>query len=319
MQEDFKNAVRDTWCAAWDHGQLDALDTVLAEDYVRYSPANAQPLSRQEYKEQIREVRTAFPDLTTTVDALLLDGDQGAMFWHSVGTFSAPLHDVPPTGTVVTTHGSNVLTFRDGKIIREEVTWDASELLADVGLPSLKSAFEPEKVTAVVDSPANTAATPPREMLKAFNKQFITGVTVVATKDETGTARGLALNSYVSVSLDPPLVLVCVQKTSSTYPALFRASHLGISIMSSHQQDVLAVFASKDKDKFSQVAWHEAPQGSPLIDDAAASLEVEIKERFQALTHTVFIGRVQYAESTEDDPILYKAGKFYDGRGLQQL
>ncbi|WP_324590060.1 flavin reductase [Citricoccus sp.] len=308
----------DTWCAAWDHGQLDALDAVLAEDYVRYSAANEQPLSRQQYKDQIREVRAAFPDLTTTVDALLLDGDQAAMFWHSVGTFSAPLHDVPPTGTVVTTRGSNVLTFRDGKIVREEVTWDASELLADVGLPSLKSAFEPEDVAAVVDSPANPG-TPPREMLKAFNKQFITGVTVVATKDETGAPRGLALNSYVSVSLDPPLVLVCVQKTSSTYPALFRASHVGISIMSSTQGDALSVFSSKDKDKFSQVAWHEGPQGSPLIDDSAASLEIEIKERFQALTHTVFIGRVQYAESTEDAPILYKAGKFYDGRGLQQL
>jgi len=319
MQDELKTLVRDTWCAAWDHGQVDALDAVLAEDYVRYSPANAEPLSRQEYKDQIREVRAAFPDLTTTVDALLLDGDQGAMFWRSVGTFSTPLHDVPPTGTVVTTHGSNVVTFRDGKIVREEVTWDASELLADVGLPSLKSAFEPEDATAVTGSPATSSCTPPREMLKAFNKQFITGVTVVATKDQDGTPRGLALNSYVSVSLDPPLVLVCVQKTSSTYPALFRASHLGISIMSSTQRDTLAVFASKAKDKFDQVSWHEGPQGSPLIDQSAASLEIEIKERFQALTHTVFIGRVHYAESTEDDPILYKAGKFYDGRGLQQL
>ena len=144
-------------------------------------------------------------------------------------------------------------------------------------------------------------------------------MTVVTTRDEENAPRGLAVNSYNSVSLDPPLVLVCVQKTSSTYPSLFRSKYMGINIMSRDQRDTLGVFASRDKDKFSQVEWHEGDYGSPMITNSAASIEVEIKERFQALTHTVFIGRVLSAEANESEPLIYKAGKFYDSLNLDSM
>ena len=80
-------------------------------------------------------------------------------------------------------------------------------------------------------------------------KVFITCVTVVTTLDDD-TPRGLAVNSYASVSLEPPLVMVCIQKTSSTYPALFAATHLGINILGTEQRETIATFASKAPDKF---------------------------------------------------------------------
>ena len=79
------------------------------------------------------------------------------------------------------------------------------------------------------------------------------------------------------------------------------------------------MFASKAPDKFASLDWHPAANGSPLIDGSAASIEVEIKERFQALTHTVFIGRVRSAEATDDAPMIYKAGKFFDSEDLRSL
>ena len=85
-------------------------------------------------------------------------------------------------------------------------------------MPSLRSAFESDLSDVVID---NLSGTLSADALKGFNRQFITGVTVVTTMDADRVPRGLAVNSYASISLEPPLVLVCVQKTSSTYPALF--------------------------------------------------------------------------------------------------
>lgn len=311
-----KTTIRDVWTAAWDRGEVDALDALVTHDYQRISTQSGEASELPAVKQEILEIRSALPDLVTTVERILIEGEQAAIYWNATGTFTQSLNGVPATGRSVTTHGSNLVTFRDGLISREEVTWDARALLADLGLNSLKSAFETHEMDTVTD---NFSGRPVREALKAFNKQFITGVTVITTVDEDGTPRGLAANSYNSISLDPPLVLVCVMKSSSTYPALFRSQYMGINIMSSEQRETLGVFASKAPDKFSRVTWHQGEFGSPLIDNSAACVEVEIKERFQALTHTVFIGRVRVSEATDVAPIIYKAGQFFDGHDLTLL
>lgn len=314
--DDVKTTIIETWREAWDLGNTDALACLFTDDYVRVSANSRRERTAEESKSEISEIRAAFPDLTTTIDRILIEGDQGAIYWHSTGTFTQPLNDVPPTGQSVTTHGSNLITFDQGAISREEVTWDAHALLADLGLKSLSSAFESYAGDVVTD---DLSGEPSSESLKAFNRQFITGVTVVTTTDEDGKPRGLAVNSYNSISLDPPLVLVCVQKTSSTYPALFRSTHMGINIMSRNQRATIGTFASKTPDKFAELDWHSGANGSPLIDGSAASIEVEIKERFQAITHTVFIGRVRSAEASDDEPMIYKAGKFFDSQDLSAL
>ena len=79
---------------------------------------------------------------------------------------------------------------------------------------------------------------PDLDTMKAVNRQFVSGVTVVTTMDQD-TPRGLAVNAFSSVSLDPPTVMVAVQHTSATHDCLFAASHLAINILSSEQLDVL--------------------------------------------------------------------------------
>ena len=316
MHSSVKDRIIKAWSQAWDTGNVDAFDDIITDSYTRKGTQSQKVSDIARVKQEILDIRAALPDLTTTIDQILIEEDRGAIYWHSTGTFTESFSGVPPTGAEVTTYGSNLITFVDGKIDHERVTWDAHALLSDMGLKSLRAAFDDFEVETVNE---NFSGEPSREALKAFNRQFITGVTVVTTRDETNAPRGLAVNSYNSVSLDPPLVLVCVQKTSSTYPSLFRSKYMGINIMSRDQRDTLGVFASREKDKFAQVDWHEGEHGSPMITNSAASIEVEIKERFQALTHTVFIGRVLSAEASESEPLIYKAGKFFDSLNLEAM
>jgi len=156
------------------------------------------------------------------------------------------------------------------------------------------------------------------DMMKQVNRRFITGVTVVTAMDGD-TPRGLAVNAFSSISLDPPTVMVCVQRTSSTHDCLFRASHLAINILSIEQLDVINRFASKLDDKFAGVDWRSGPNGSPLINSSSAQMEAQIRERLQASTHTVFICRVVDAAVTDLHPMVYSAGKFFDGGDLTAL
>jgi len=165
---------------------------------------------------------------------------------------------------------------------------------------------------------APLASKPDLDVMKQVNRQFVTGVTVVTAMDGE-TPRGLAVNAFSSISLDPATVMVCVQRTSSTHDCLFRADHLAINILSTDQLDVVGTFATKADDKFKDLHWHSGPFGSPLIARSSAQMEVEIRERLQASTHTVFICRVVHAAVDERHPMVYSAGKFFDGGALAPL
>ncbi|GAA3665899.1 hypothetical protein GCM10023081_00860 [Arthrobacter ginkgonis] len=315
MQQQLEKSLTSTWHSAWDCGEVAALTEAVTPGYVRISRASGQSSTLEQLQEEILAVRAGFPDLVTTIESIVVQGDTAAVFWTSTGTHTQPYLGVPATQRRVETRGCNHLTLVDGRIDREEVTWDGSELLHSLGVRHLSDALEHPGEVVVHDL---TGDEPDPQVMKGFNRQFITGVTVVTTQSD-GEPKGLAVNSYASVSLEPPLVMVCIQKTSSTYPALFSATHLGINILGTGQRETVATFASKEPDKFAQVDWHAGPHGSPLIDGSPASLEAEIRERFQAKTHTVFICRVRHAEVTEASPIVYKAGRFYDSDDLTQL
>jgi flavin reductase (DIM6/NTAB) family NADH-FMN oxidoreductase RutF len=165
---------------------------------------------------------------------------------------------------------------------------------------------------------AVTQVQPDLDVMKQVNRQFVTGVTVVTAMDD-GTPRGLAVNAFASISLDPATVMVAVQHTSSTHDCLFRADHLAINILSTDQLDVVKRFAVKSDDKFAGLDWDAGPFGSPLIARSAAVMEVQIRERLRASTHTVFMCRVVHAEVSNRHPMVYSAGKFFDGGSLTDL
>ena len=163
-----------------------------------------------------------------------------------------------------------------------------------------------------------TPTQPDLDTMKQVNRQFVSGVTVVTTMDDE-RPRGLAVNAFSSISLDPPTVMVAVQRTSSTHDCLFRATHLAINILSTDQLDVVGVFATKADDKFAGLDWEPGPFGSPLIERSCAQMEVEIRERLQASTHTLFVCRVVHATVSDRHPMVYSAGRFFDGGALTPL
>lgn len=119
--------------AAWDRGDVDALDDIFSPDYARYTTTNdGQDL--RAFKASILTTREAFPDLTTVIDDILIEGDRAAVRWHSTGTHSYSLFGVPATMQEVQVCGSSFARFVDGRIVEEHVNWDPRALLSALGI-----------------------------------------------------------------------------------------------------------------------------------------------------------------------------------------
>lgn len=153
------------------------------------------------------------------------------------------------------------------------------------------------------------------DAVKNVHRQFPTGVTVV-TAQRDGQTYGLAINAFSSVSLEPPVVLVSVAATAETHPRLFGVDHVAVNILAEDQTELLAAFAKSGGDKFAGVSWSPGPQGSPILDGCAATLELQIEKRLQAYTHTIFTGRVIAATASDRPPLLYLGSKLFRSSDL---
>lgn len=165
---------------------------------------------------------------------------------------------------------------------------------------------------------SNTGDEQLKEATKKVHRSFPTGVTIVTTSHES-KPYGLAVNAFSSVSLDPPMVLVCINATSSTYPRFFASRCFGISILANDQVGVAARFAKSGGDKFAGLPWTPGPSGQPLIDGSAADLELEIISLLPAGSHTIIVGRVLTASATGKGSLVYHDGAFFDGSKLNAL
>lgn len=156
------------------------------------------------------------------------------------------------------------------------------------------------------------------ERVRGVHRQYPTGVTVV-TAAAGGTPYGLAVNAFSSISLDPPLVLVCVNESSRSYPAVFEADYIGVNILAADQAGVAGTFARSGGDKFAALDWNLSSHGVPVLDGVAGHFELEVKYKIPAYSHTIFIGQVVEAASSGKAPLVYQAGKFFDGARLEQV
>lgn len=154
------------------------------------------------------------------------------------------------------------------------------------------------------------------QRVRGVHRQYPTGVTVVTAAEE-GRPYGLAVNAFSSISLEPPLVMVCVNESSRSYPHVFDSSHIGVNILAADQVDVAETFARSGGDKFATLDWVPGSTGVPVLARVAGHFEIEVKYRMPAYTHTIFIGEVVDAASDpEKAPLVYQGGKFFDGERL---
>ena len=139
---------------------------------------------------------------------------------------------------------------------------------------------------------------------------FATGVTVITTVDESGQPRGLTANAFSSLSLDPTLILVCVDHRSDTFPVIAQAPAFAVNILGEEQREVSQRFAKKGDNKFDGVSHRIGESGAPLIDGALAVLECRVSQSLPAGDHTIFIGEVQSVEHAQGKPLVFFRGNY---------
>jgi len=139
---------------------------------------------------------------------------------------------------------------------------------------------------------------------KLAMSHFASGVTVVTTEHE-GKPFGMTVASFASLSLHPPLVLVCVEKSVKTHEAIAASGKFGVSILSREQTDISAKFAARSDDKFTGVEVSRGELGVPLIAGALTTLECSLRNTLPGGDHTIFVGEVVGAETRDGAPLLY--------------
>tara|TARA_A100001391_G_scaffold48774_4_gene29060 strand:+ start:54246 stop:54782 length:537 start_codon:yes stop_codon:yes gene_type:complete len=140
--------------------------------------------------------------------------------------------------------------------------------------------------------------------------RFATGVTIVTTVDAAGERYGVTANSYNSVSLDPPLVLWSLAKTSRSIEAFEGCKAFAVHILGAHQEELAMRFASPAADKFAGLDVHAGLHGVPLFEECAAHFECTLENRFEGGDHVIFLGRVEHFARGDAAPLLFHDGKF---------
>ncbi|MCZ2104390.1 MAG: flavin reductase family protein [Comamonadaceae bacterium] len=149
---------------------------------------------------------------------------------------------------------------------------------------------------------------------------FATGVTIVTTLAPDGAPVGLTVNSFNSVSLDPPLVLWSLAHRATSLAAFTAARHYAIHVLTVEQRELAVRFATRGVDRFAGVSWQPGLTGMPVIAGAAAVFECAHRSHHREGDHTILVGAVMHCSHRADSaPLLYHGGMFYTEHPLGRL
>ena len=148
------------------------------------------------------------------------------------------------------------------------------------------------------------------ELFKRVLGSFASGVTVVTTRDGSGQSRGMTVSAFSSVSLDPPLVLVCIDVKAECYPDLRAAGRFAVNILGEAQGELSRRFAAKGADRFAGVPVRPGVTGLPLLEGALGVLECRVVGEYPAGDHTIFVGQVEAAAVESEAPLLHFRGRY---------
>jgi flavin reductase (DIM6/NTAB) family NADH-FMN oxidoreductase RutF len=162
-----------------------------------------------------------------------------------------------------------------------------------------------------------TEPVPPAEHLSPneaahFRKvlgRYPTGVVVITT-DHEGDLQGMAANSFISVSLDPPLVAFCPARASSTWPLMRPAGRMVLNILGGDHEEISRRFAARGIDRFEGVSHHPAPGGGPILDAAIGWLDCTLEAEHDGGDHTIVVVRVEALGLREGDSLVFMGGAY---------
>jgi flavin reductase (DIM6/NTAB) family NADH-FMN oxidoreductase RutF len=148
---------------------------------------------------------------------------------------------------------------------------------------------------------------------RAVMGRFATGVSVVTSCD--GPQRyGITVNAFCSVSLEPPLVLVCIDLTSKVHQIMRETGVFAVNFLKEDQADLSACFASQTEERFQRfcsAASHVATTGAPILDEALGFVDCRVVNVFPGGDHAIFVGQVEALGGTEDHPLLYYRSRYH--------
>jgi flavin reductase (DIM6/NTAB) family NADH-FMN oxidoreductase RutF len=147
-------------------------------------------------------------------------------------------------------------------------------------------------------------------LLRQVLSRYPTGVTIVGTRHVPDGVCGLTVNAFTSVSLEPPMVLVCVDRSSNTHGCIEAAGEFSVNVLSAGQAALAVRFAQKRDDKFDGVPYRTGERGLPLIESASAWVEARVEAEFDGGDHTIFLAHVLRAVQGDDPPLVFHRGSY---------
>jgi 3-hydroxy-9,10-secoandrosta-1,3,5(10)-triene-9,17-dione monooxygenase reductase component len=139
---------------------------------------------------------------------------------------------------------------------------------------------------------------------------FATGVTIVTTVDDAGADVGMTANSFNSVSLDPPMVLWSIGRSSTNYAVFVGARHFAVHVLAAHQDALATRFAQRGIDRFAGLALERGPGGIPLLSGCAARFQCRLAFQHEGGDHVILVGEVLALDQSECEPLVFKGGRY---------
>ena len=143
--------------------------------------------------------------------------------------------------------------------------------------------------------------------------RFPSGVTVVTVRDDQQYDHGMTVSAFCSLSLEPPLVLICIEKSASLHGVLAAgntASRFAVNILESGQEEIARRFSEEFPNRFEGIGFTRGTTGAPILEDCLAVIECEVQSRHPAGDHTIVIGAVVASATSEGSPLLYYRGGY---------
>lgn len=140
--------------------------------------------------------------------------------------------------------------------------------------------------------------------------RFASGVTVITSKDAEGNLHGITVSAFCSVSLEPPLILICIDKNTGSHHALTETDSFVVNILREDQQHISDRFASFLHSKFETLEYHAGIDDLPVLEDALANLECRLVNSHPNGDHTIFVGQIEHATVHDGEPLVYWHGNY---------
>ncbi len=149
-----------------------------------------------------------------------------------------------------------------------------------------------------------------KDEFRAALSRFASGVTVVTTKDADGNLHGLTVSAFCSVSLEPPLILICIDKHTVSHYAFQESRRFVVNILREEQIHHSIQFAAPLADKFDGIAYHLNVEGIPVLEDALVNLECRLVNAHDNGDHTIFVGQIEKSHISDGKPLVYFYGNY---------